>query len=90
MRKINIFIILVVVLLLIAFYNKKNQEQNFSTNGKIIKNKISIKAKSQKTKKEKIIFVPYWALNTSISDDYDRYVYFGISINELGVDKIDD
>jgi spore germination protein YaaH len=36
------------------------------------------------------VFVPYWADMSSRSDDvYDRYIYFGITVDENGVDRED-
>ena len=31
------------------------------------------------------IFVPYWGLDTDTSEVYDRYLYFGITVDEFGI-----
>ncbi|MEK7092053.1 MAG: hypothetical protein AAB907_00350, partial [Patescibacteria group bacterium] len=32
------------------------------------------------------VFVPYWATNNDINDNFDRYYYFGILANKNGID----
>lgn len=40
--------------------------------------------------KSRAVFVPYWASMTKVDrDEYDRYLYFGVSVNEQGVVKDD-
>ncbi len=43
------------------------------------------------SKEQKSLFVPYWALTAERipSENYDRFIYFGITVNENGVDKTD-
>lgn len=39
---------------------------------------------------KKVLFVPYWTLQTPLDTTYDEYVYFGIEANEQGINKNDD
>ncbi len=36
----------------------------------------------------KSIFVPYWEVN-GIGTNYDKYIYFGITVNSQGIDKLE-
>jgi spore germination protein YaaH len=58
---------------------KKNKEKSISKN----------KETSLENIKSSSIFVPYWAGEWISEKDYDRYIYFGITVDKNGVIKDD-
>ena len=73
---------------------------NFKTEKKVIVNDTVKNKSSQITKTIKkpyigkistSIFVPYWSLNSELElNSYDRAIYFGISVDEFGINKEED
>lgn len=83
---ISALLILIVIVSFRVFPNKnqtltKDQKtQNSRSNGK--------EQNSENKEPEKSIFVPYWTLNNPFNNnEYDTIIYFGISVNDEGIDE---
>jgi spore germination protein YaaH len=80
---------LIGVLGLLFFLNQNKKEANSRNPGGFFSNK-KISPTPRPLKKTNSIFVPYWAsMDASDRDDYDRYIYFGVTANERGINTDD-
>ena len=86
MKKLVIFIAcLFITGLGISFLGKRNEKA--PTTKKI--QSLRISPTDIPSKPSKSIFIPYWSLkdNESIDRMYDRYIYFGVTGGEMGIDR---
>ncbi len=93
MKKI-IFGIVVLVFAIGFFIVKSNQSNNpQKTSQETLSESIvqHDKEEIQNNPQKKFLFVPYWALTQDKipSDDYDQFIYFGIAVNNQGIDKVE-
>lgn len=86
MKKLLIFLVLVIVVIFLVYSNQSNKaEKKSSKIADLPQNSGQIKSPE-----EEYIFVPYWTINSDIeSTPYEKLIYFGISVNEEGIDKSD-
>jgi len=86
MRRIIIaFLVFIAAIFIFLFF----QNEKFVVNNE----SFDLARKNQRAvqSKENYIFVPYWTFTNSISvEDYNNIIYFGISVNEKGIDTNDD
>lgn len=87
MKKIAVFFVFVALFLGWLFFNK--DKNIFEENGI---NSVINNTSSQKQNSKNFIFVPYWSFSDNLSDISidDNLFYFGISINDDGIDKNDE
>ena len=93
--KINKNFLIIILVFLIGYFFV-----NFNSENKVIDNDIAKSKNSKITnsaekpyvgKTSKSLFVPYWSLNSELQlNSYDRVFYFGISVNEFGINKEED
>lgn len=81
MKKILIGLSLTLILLALIFINKLGNSR--------IDNPIQLLNKENNPQKEEsYIFVPHWTFSENlVTQKYSSIIYFGISINELGIDR---
>ena len=87
-----ITIILLILIFGLLFYFQNNTEKKVEKNKKIIVQPTSYEEQNKVKEKEtkKSIFVPYWTLSQNDTyDDYDRVIYFGLSVNDKGINMND-
>lgn len=93
--KILIFLLLVVFVGygLIKFSDNKSEEKRSEVKTKSSPSPATtiLSPKKTEVKTTKSIFVPYWTDSKNLlkNEKYDRYIYFGVSVNAQGLNKFD-
>ena len=85
MKKILLLVIVVVGSIALWNYAKPDAKKISNV---ITKNEPEKQVIPQK-QSTRYIFVPYWSFTTSIEEKADSYIYFGVGVNSLGVDRQD-
>ncbi|MCL5970666.1 MAG: glycosyl hydrolase family 18 protein [Patescibacteria group bacterium] len=85
MKKVIIFFIIVSIFLATIFFllfpNKQNNIINTAS-----EKSVQIKKPVNQTKS---VFVPYWAIPKGNESGYYQFIYFGLAVNESGINKTD-
>lgn len=89
MWKKIIILALIGILGLLFFLNQNKKGSESTTSGGLFSNKKP-SATARPVKKTNSVFVPYWAsMDADDRDEYDRYIYFGVTANERGINTDD-
>jgi len=97
MKKI-FFFLLIIIIGIVYYFVKSNFDESIQRKMAPVvfqKNKrISPRKTERITKLKKSIFVPYWNIDeklalhlSGVGINYDKYIYFGITVNAQGLDK---
>lgn len=91
MKRITVILLIIVILLAFKFIQEsKTPPFVISPLGDIPRSTIIKPSVSSKVSNFKqSLFVPYWSIGTKIIQGYDELIYFGVSVNEQGIDKED-
>lgn len=86
MKKLLVFVIIIVAVVFLLYSNRPKTNQNITS-----KISESIEdAKDSVSPKEGYVFVPYWTIDSDISNTpSDNLIYFGVSVNKDGVNEDD-
>lgn len=91
MKKFSLTVIIVTAFIAWLWFGFFSSKLSWPTNlkkGPEISPTMVQKAVPTKTQiRSKTIFVPYWAADDKPITGYDRYIYFGITANYLGIDR---
>jgi len=80
----RILLIIIILLIGVFFFSSKLEKKNQNVTSFLEDNSRSQVA-------ERLIFIPYWSFTDSIViDNYDSAIYFGLSIDEEGIDTDDE
>ncbi len=89
MKKVILGIAVLLVVLGFVFFNSTQKDTDKGiVNVKITPTPQQVLSATN-SKEQKSLFVPYWALTQEKipSDTYDQFIYFGIAVNDNGIDK---
>ncbi len=86
MKKLLLLLVIVVGSVALWNYAKPDAVKKLST--VISKNEQQTQIIPQDQAKE-YMFVPYWSFTKSIEGNSDAYIYFGVGINNIGIDQQD-
>lgn len=90
--KIKVFLLVVLIVAgVLSFFLTQKQPLPFSKSGGSFFRTNTPTPTPIHAQKTSSLFVPYWSnMNLDTRDDYDRYIYFGVNVNDQGVITDDD